>query len=301
MKIAALADIHSNFSAVKSVYKHMMAWEPDHVVVLGDIVNRGPRPSECLGFVLDKVEHQEWRLVRGNHEDYVISWANSDGWPCGFAFEVHRASYWTYQKLGCDVSALLGMPFQQSIWGPDGREVRFVHASMLGNRDGIYPETNVKDLSAKIGLNNQLEPPALLCVGHTHRPLIRRQDGVLVVNAGSAGLPFDGDRRPSYAQLTWQDGNWQAKIIRVDYDLKQAASDFHTAGYLVGAGPLAKLVLLELLEARSQLYQWASVFQARALNGEISMQESVRQHLAAQQSRANYGYSRPQNNLSETG
>jgi predicted phosphodiesterase len=290
MKIAVLADIHANFAALRAVYDHIRIWKPDFVIVAGDTVNRGPRPSECLSFVLDKVKNDDWRLVRGNHEDYVITWDDPDHRPRGTELEVHRASYWTYQQLDGDVSSLLAMPFQQSLTGPDGREVRIVHASMRGNRDGIYPETSEEELRKKINMHSDAKPPALLCVGHTHRPLIRQHKDILVVNAGSAGLPFDGDQRPSYAQLTWQLDGWHAEIIRIEYNYSNALSDFHTTRYLDDAGPLAELVLMELLEARSQLYQWTVNFQYRVLNGEISMRESVSQYLSTEQSQCSDNY-----------
>ena len=52
-------------------------------------------------------------------------------------------------------------------------------------------------------------------------------NGRLVVNAGAVGLPFDGDTRASYAQLTWQCGAWHADVIRLDYDRRQAGRDFY--------------------------------------------------------------------------
>jgi hypothetical protein len=151
---------------------------------------------------------------------------------------------------------------------------------MLGNRDGIYPETSDSALIRKIGLSVTPYPIAGICVGHTHRPLIRHLDHVLVVNAGSAGLPFDGNNRPSYAQITLQENHWRATIVRVDYNLIKAAEDFRLTGYIDDAGPLAELVLVELLEARSQLYQWAVKYQHRAMIGDLTMHESVRQFLA---------------------
>jgi hypothetical protein len=99
------------------------------------------------------------------------------------------------------------------------------------------------------------------------------------VNAGSAGLPFDGDPRPAYARLTLNRDGWQAEIVRVAYDHQAAIRDFYDSGFMVGAGPLARLVLIELSEARSQLFQWAALYQDRALRGEISMEDSVREFL----------------------
>jgi putative phosphoesterase len=188
MKIAVLADIHANFIALQSVVEHLESWKPDEVIVAGDIVNRGPRPLQCLDFVRERANTQGWLTVRGNHEDYVISRAQPDQPQAGPFFDVHQGSYWTYRQLNSDVSPLEAMPFQQTLLVQDGGEVRITHASMRGNRDGVYPETSDETLKKQMG-----PPPAIFCVGHTHRPLIRRLCGALVVNVGSAGLPFDGD------------------------------------------------------------------------------------------------------------
>jgi predicted phosphodiesterase len=274
MKIAVLTDIHANLPALEAVAAHIEAWHPDRVVVAGDLVNRGPRPLECQQFVLEKQKNQGWLTVRGNHEDYVITNSLPDAPRTGPALDVHRGSFWTYQKLGGDIRPLLDMPFQQSLDGPNGTEVRVVHASMRNNRDGIYPETRDEALRKQLGI-----PPALLCVGHTHRSLVRWLDDTLVVNAGSVGLPFDHDRRAGYAQLSWSRNTWRAQIIRLDYDFMRAERDFFDTNFITDAGPLAQLVLIELRQARSQLFQWAARYQDRALAGEISVQDSVREFL----------------------
>ena len=283
MKIAVLADIHANHVALQTVAEHIEAWQPEEVIVAGDLVNRGPRPAECLHFIQAKQLNSGWRVLRGNHEDYVISQAKPDAPQQGPAFEVHRASIWTYLQLGRNVSALEAMPFQQSLVDPAGSEVRVVHASMLGNRDGIYPETTDEELAAKINgrsISEGRPTPAVFCVGHTHRSLIRNLEGTLVVNAGSVGLPFDDNTRPAYAQLTWRRGEWQARIVRLEYNLEQARQDFIDTGYLEGGGPLIRLVQLELETARSLLFSWAMNYQQRALSGEISMEESVADFLS---------------------
>ena len=282
MKIAVLSDIHANLVALKTAVDHLEAWHPDYVIVAGDLVNRGPRPMECLRFIQQKSKSGNWLMVRGNHEDYVISQANPLAPHSGPAFEVHRASFWTYQQLNRDIAPLQEMPFQQSLLDPDGNEIRFVHASMAGNRDGIYPETNDETLAHKIfpnGVHRNKPHLVLFCVGHTHRPLIRNLDGILIINAGSAGLPFDGDNRLSYAQLTWRNGLWNAELIRLKYDTFRAENDFIASGYLDGGGPLVRLVQIELKTASSQLYNWAVKYQEPARRGEISMRESVRQYL----------------------
>lgn len=290
MKIAVIADAHANRVALQTVVAHIEAWKPDHVIVLGDLVNRGPRPAECLDLVMENVQAQGWLLVRGNHEEYVISRAASDAPRSGPQAEVHQPSSWTYQQLGGDVSALEAMPYQVTLSDPSGGEVAFYHGSVLGLRAGIYPETGDPSLLKKTGLDSrppEAPPLSMFCVGHTHRPLVRWLNGTCVVNAGSAGLPFDGDQRAGYAQLTWhahgshprQGGAWQAEIIRLPYDRQQAERDFYVNGYLEGGGPLVRLVLIELQSASSLLYTWAVQYQERAERGEISVEEAVNRYL----------------------
>jgi predicted phosphodiesterase len=274
MRIAVLADIHANFEALQAVSADIATWKPDLVAVIGDIVNRGPRPKECLDFVFEKQQTEGWICLRENHEDYVISRSRPEAALPGAPFEVHRASYWTYLQLNRDVRPLQALPLKHQIALPGLSDAHFTHASIRGLRDGIYPETTEETLRQQIA-----HPASLFCVGHTHRPLIRWLDGTLVVNTGSAGLPFDGDSRASYARLTFRDSCWYAEITRIAYDVSAAERDFFETGYFEEAGPLIALVLIELQQARSQLYQWAVEYQEPALAGLISMHEAVSQYL----------------------
>lgn len=275
MKVAVLADIHGNLPALKTVISHIDTWAPDTIVVAGDIVNRGPRPLECLRLVMAKRRTEGWLFVRGNHEDYVIKQAQPDAKRSGPDFEIGQAAYWTLLKLNGNVSELQKMPFQVAFPAPNEREVRIVHASMRGNREGIYPDTPDEELRQKI-----LPPPAVLCVGHTHRPLVRQIDQTLVVNVGAVGMPFDGDYRSAYAQLTWQANRWKAKIVRLDYDRSQTEHDFFDTGFFDEAGDLVKIMLVEFRQSRAHIHMWSRQYEATVLSGRMSMAESVRSYMA---------------------
>lgn len=273
MKIAVLSDIHANFPALLAVAQEIDAWQPEHVIVGGDIVNRGPHPLECLEYILQRVNSDGWRLVRGNHEDLLLEHLQHNSPP---KTPLEQFTEWTKSKLAGYVDCFEQMPFQQSLIAPDGAEARVVHASMRGNRHGIYPETSDPKLVELIS-----PAPALLCVGHTHRPLIRRYDGTLVVNAGSCGLPFDLDDRPAYARLTWHPGsNWQAEIRRVVYDRRATERDFYRSGYLEQAGPMAALALMELRNACSLIYGWVVRYQISVENGSQDGMQTVEHYLA---------------------
>lgn len=273
MKVAVLSDIHANYPALLAVAQSIDAWQPEHVIVGGDILNRGPHPLECLEYILQRVTSDGWQWVRGNHEDLLLEHLNQSHPP---QTPLEQFAEWTKEKIAGNLACLEQMPFQQSLIAPDGAEARVVHASMRGNRDGIYPETPDHKLQELIS-----PPPAVLCVGHTHRPLVRTLDGALVVNAGSTGLPFDLDERPSYARLTWYPGSsWRAEITRVNYDRSVTERDFYRSGYLEQAGPMAALALMELRNACSLIYGWVIRYQTSVENGSMEGMQTVRRYLA---------------------
>jgi predicted phosphodiesterase len=273
-KLAVLSDIHGNFAALQAVADHIDRWQPDAVVVAGDIVNRGPRSHDCLRFVLARAADSGWQIIRGNHEEYVLAAAREPGARLGLEGAVRENVGWIARQLGDALALIDGLPAQISLRAPDGGEARVVHASMRSNRDNILPDTP-DDV-----VREQIAPaPPLICVGHTHQPLVRTIDTTLVVNAGSAGLPFDGDVRASYAQLTWHAG-WQASIARVEYDRDQTRRDYETTGFMRESGPIAALIYDEFLTAYPRLSSWIARYKDAVLAGELTAADSVRDELA---------------------
>ena len=273
-KLAVLSDIHGNFAALQAVADHIDRWEPDAVVVAGDIINRGPRSRECLDFVLARAADSGWWLIRGNHEEYVLNVVRDPSPRPGLEGAVRQSVGWTAQQVGDAVPAIDALPAQISLRAPDGGEARVVHASMRSNRDNILPDTPDEILREQIA-----PAPPLIVVGHTHRPLTRTIDESLVVNAGSAGLPFDGDTRASYAQLTWRAG-WHATIARVGCDRQQAARDYEQSGFMRDSGPIAALIYDEFRTARPRLSSWIARYKDAVLAGELTAADSVRDYLA---------------------
>lgn len=271
VKIAILADIHANLAALEVAAADVDGWRPDVTIVNGDVVNRGPRPLECLRFVLAREAADGWVLLRGNHEDYVLSRVavrEPEGHPLRDAF---RMPEWTAERLGADVAALARWPGRHEVLAPDGTALRAVHASMRGNRDGIYRQTPDEEVALQIA-----PAPAVFVTSHTHRALVREVDGTRVVNTGAVGLPFDGDWRAAYARATWHAGVWRVEVVRLPYDRARADRDFELTGALDEAGPLMRLARLELATARSQIHRWADHYMLAVAEGRIGMAESVR-------------------------
>lgn len=270
MKIAILADIHGNLPAMQAVANHIERRQPDHVVIAGDLVNRGPRSPECLQLALEKQRNEGWHIISGNHEDYLTSLAAKNGNQSPIEVDFYQPIRWVCHQLRNHIEILKRLPDQFSQTTPSGDDWLVTHGSSLGKRQGIFPRMTDAEIRKRI------KPfPALFCVGHTHVPLIRQIDDTLVVNAGSAGLPFDGDTRAAYVQTELTNRGWQAEIIRVPYNIGQAERDFHTSGFSPGGGPITRLMLYELRHAKSLLYPWTAKFQAAIFAGDITVADSV--------------------------
>jgi putative phosphoesterase len=273
MKVAVLSDIHGNLAALERVADDILHWQPDAVIVNGDVVNRGPRPLACWRFVQAQAKENGWHILRGNHEDYVLSFLEDDASSL-MVDEKQKHAFWTFRRLNGAVEELRPLPNHHTFTAPDNSKLCLTHASMNSNRDGINATAPKEKIRQQIGM-----APAVFCTGHTHKSFIRHVDQTMVVNSGSVGVPFDGDWRASYAQLTWQKNEWSSKIIRLEYDREQAERDFEESGFLDGGGPFVKIMLHEFKNARSHMYNWYRTYFDAVDKGEISFTKSVDAYL----------------------
>jgi len=275
MKIAALGDIHGNYQALITVLDHVDGWQPDLVFVVGDIINRGPRSRDCLHLIQEKGISPTWHIIKGNHEGYVIKSEDPALPHSGLKYELRKVIHFTYDSLSSeDIQAVKDLPEEIALDTEGDQLVWACHASSAGDRIGIYPDT------PEPALPGLINPDAnLFLVGHTHQPFIKSWEKTTIVNTGSVGLPFDGDTRASYAQLTYQNHSWQGEIVRIDYDQKAAGDDFYNSGFIPQGGALADLILAELQLGWPQLSKWFRRYEAPVLGGEISPQKAVAEFL----------------------
>jgi len=275
VKICVLSDVHGNLPALEAVVEDIEQWRPDHVIVNGDLVSRGPYSLRCLRLIRERLPHS--RLLAGNHEELVVQCAGQAPRPEDPTFDLRRFAHWTAEQLGAAVADIQGLEDHLDLSdSAGGSAVHVTHGSMLGNRDGIHVETAEAALPAKLG-----DPRDLFIASHTHKPMVRRFDETLVVNVGSVGQPFDGDPRAAYGRFSFRDGAWRAEIARVSYDKTQAERDLADSGFMDEGGPLARIIQHELRHSQMHAGRWMSRFLHGIKAGEISVAEAVDEYLAA--------------------
>jgi protein phosphatase len=201
MRILIVSDIHANWPALRAIEERA-----DAVFFLGDAVNYGPNPQECVQWLRRNATY----AVKGNHDEFIAKGFDP---RCSAPYRRAAAEVGRIHAgvLGPNDKAFLGgLPIRERV---QLGETTFglVHASPSQPLYGYRTEDQLAQLLPSLGID-------VLLVGHTHLPFVRRVGSQLLINPGSVGQPKDGDPRASCA--IWEDG--EAEIRRVEYDIEEA-------------------------------------------------------------------------------
>jgi putative phosphoesterase len=222
MKILITSDIHSNYEALLTVAH---AEKTDAVWCLGDLVDFGPLPAECVQWVR---HHVRQNCVRGNH-DHALAFDVD----CRSSEDFHELSELSRamnrELLHAEqIEYLCGLPVLK-ILTLDGFRFHLSHAAPYGDlyKSHLQPDISDASLTAEI---EGIDADFILC-GHTHLPMVREIDGRIFVNPGSVGLSLDGDPRASYA--VFHDG--EINLRRAKYDVEKTIKKLRQSTLLADA------------------------------------------------------------------
>ncbi|HJH29490.1 MAG TPA: metallophosphoesterase [Methanosarcinaceae archaeon] len=204
MKLLIISDIHGNKEALDAVLKV----EHDAIVCLGDLVDYGPAPAECI----DRIRQAGIRTIMGNHDNAVAFKVDCE---CGSTYKqlsVATREYTWEQLDDSHIEYLKGLPADMDMTFKDVI-VHFAHGSPRSMYEYIEPETPDDEILEMI----QNMHADIIIIGHSHVPFVREVGGVTIINPGSVGQSRDNDTRASCAVF---DTNTQAvDIIRCEYDI----------------------------------------------------------------------------------
>jgi putative phosphoesterase len=180
MQILALYDIHGNIDALEAVLADPRAADPDAIVVGGDAV-AGPDAAATLARLQRLGASVRW--VHGNGEREVAQ-AVEGALPAEDDLAARTAMI-TAREIGDQQARALGeLPLTLELDG-----VLFCHASPRRD-DEMLTRLSSADrwMEALRGVDARL-----VVAGHTHQQDDRVVGAVRFVNAGSVGLPYEGD------------------------------------------------------------------------------------------------------------
>jgi len=236
MRFALLADIHGNYPALAAVLRDIERVKPDKIIVLGDLVFKGPQPAECV----EAVRALGTTVIRGNIDELVGNGQIQPGFAKSPAHEaaILEEMAWTRSRLSEDqLQYLRELPFMHEERLSDGLALRCVHANPQNILDNILPDA----------ANEQFErmfegtDARIVAYAHIHQPFVRHFQGRCVFNTGSVGLPFDGDARSSYAVVETDGDHYSVTLRRVRYDVEETVRAYEGIGHPFAASVIAAI------------------------------------------------------------
>jgi len=207
MRIGIISDAHGNARAFHRAIWLLKREGAQSFVFAGDAVGYLPgiavvRALMDMGTAV--------RCVRGNHDAMLLDGWLSDADP---VYQLSRSA----AMLDAGARAFMESWPESLVLDTTAGRILVVHGSPSAPLTGyVYPDSDlaVHEIDA-----------TFVCMGHTHRPFVRKHQGRVFVNVGSCGLPRDVGILGSAALLDTVTG--VVDLIRFDIreDLELAISE----------------------------------------------------------------------------
>jgi diadenosine tetraphosphatase ApaH/serine/threonine PP2A family protein phosphatase len=230
MRVAILADIHSNVEALTECLRAVERLKAGRIVCLGDIVGYGASPNPCCELIRSSAEV----VLLGDHDAQA-----SSPLPCTFEDPTAReALEWTRTALSEENRAWLsGLAHYQRTGN-----VAYSHASPVDPKafDHLRMLAQIRALSA----SDVQSLADLSFIGHSHlykvftlgngevtdvvaKKFNLRRGYKYIVAAGSVGQPRDFDPRASF--VVFDSDAQTVECVRVEYDVETSAQKISEA------------------------------------------------------------------------
>ena len=225
--LGIISDPHANLLALETVLEDMASKYPiTKIINVGDIVGYYTQPREVMELCFETCD----KIVKGNHDDAA---GRSFLAPDFNRFAGAVLNYTIAELTTDEKRKLYNLPAMETfqIEKTNGKvTIQLVHGSpeypldfyMFNGTDG--PTSDQLHLVEYMELCNL----DIICMGHTHKPYIRRIGSKLLCNPGSTGQPRDGIPEPSYILL--DPIYMQGVIERVKYDIEVPIKLLQEAG-----------------------------------------------------------------------
>lgn len=222
-RIAILADIHANLSALEAVVSDMRVQRIFAIILLGDIVNYGPRPNE----VIDAIKRFEWPVLTniwGNHEYSLFG-----GDLARFSTDRGRAVLNYTKTLLSDKS----WDYLQGMSKKGIEEIAIDGASFLCAH-GTIDDPYWGNFTMKMLEDVRFEKYDYVLTAHSHVPhyiehffksdnaVFRNKKRTVFINPGSVGQPRNHCPQAQYGVLDLETGEFIHRCMKYDVMSEQA-------------------------------------------------------------------------------
>lgn len=234
MRLAIIADIHSNLEALERVLERIRQEEVEFILNLGDLVGYNASPGECLALLRNRPDIHN---LAGNHDLALLEPERAEA----FNIIAYQALMWCREQVPREgLEFLQGLPLTletPGFWAchgtptnPDtyiayhfqGKRVLRDMSKGSGVRVCFFGHTHrralwYRDIRGKVALQEIARPKVVLS-----------REGHYLINPGSVGQPRDGNPEAAYA--VFDDEEFSIHFKSVPYDVAAAQRRILTAG-----------------------------------------------------------------------
>ncbi len=182
MRIALISDLHGNLLALEAVLEDIARTGADRIVCLGDAATLGPSPHE----VLARLREIGCACVLGNHDAFMLDPGLIRTYT--EAPIIVASVDWCRAQLRPDEFAFI-RTFQPTIDVPldGGASLLLYHGTPRSHMEDLVATTPPERVDEMLAGRRA----TVLAGGHTHVQMLRQHRGLLLVNPGSVGQPFE--------------------------------------------------------------------------------------------------------------
>lgn len=250
MKIALVADIHSNHIAFEAVLKDINNKDIDKIFFLGDYIFGGYGSNETVDLLMNyQKKNQKHLIISGNIDELITPIEENADW-------VYPINKQIYNELGIErVSFLKSLP-SDILVEEQGISMYLCHnpseIEVFTVVDSLRRECNIPNIRGLAEIASDMEND--VCIfGHYHLFMDEEINGKRFICPSSCGMSFNGDSRAQYIILDIFEGKIITSRQYVEYDRLKLVEGFDRNGYFENHGNWAMNMVTTILTAHNYI------------------------------------------------
>lgn len=223
MKIAVLADLHSNYLALETCLSEAKKRNIDNYIFLGDYAGELPCSQKTMAILYELQKTTQCTFIRGNREDYMLNYRNNGEQGWNDYCSASGALLNTYEELTeRDLQFYESLKDTCVVKNAQSKPILCCH----GSPDRVGEYVLLESQRAKDILEQSNVPYILY--GHTHIQGITEYKNKFLINPGAVGSPIcSPGAKTQFAILESIGSEWDVELVSLEYPLEQCIRELY--------------------------------------------------------------------------
>ena len=217
IKIAVMADIHSNCVALEACIDKALTEGVDQFIFLGDYLGEMAYPKKTLAIIKELQSRYPCTCIRGNKEEYWINHRKNAHEIWEYGKTTTGILKYVYDHLtDQEIDLFENMPIAKDMKYDGLPAFTICHGSPVKVNQSMRPDYDYID-----ELLENISAELILC-GHFHIQTEDVRNRTRVINPGAVGVPLHSGGLGQFMILKGSEGLWKPQFYSVKYDVAEA-------------------------------------------------------------------------------